>query len=205
MARLPIVPHHLVGRGHPYILAPNAQLQCRRRRLLHPFRQPFARWHSGYMFPALVPGVRDLSLDGLELFLHLRGKLLAVQQLARPDFLLLFDVVPRQRIAVQENDLVRAGHERLSRIRHVRESHRKRRLRRRTKPFIPKPNPDRHRTRHAHRCRDPRRLPPKLRFPPRPLPPTVTKGPMPTREREPFDRLSPELQAIRLWLDVRLW
>jgi pimeloyl-ACP methyl ester carboxylesterase len=38
-----------------------------------------------------------------------------------------------------------------------------------------------------------------------PLPPTVTKGPMPTREREPFDRLPPELQAIRLWLDVRLW
>jgi pimeloyl-ACP methyl ester carboxylesterase len=38
-----------------------------------------------------------------------------------------------------------------------------------------------------------------------PLPPTVTKGPMPTREREPFDRLPTELQAIRLWLDVRLW
>jgi pimeloyl-ACP methyl ester carboxylesterase len=38
-----------------------------------------------------------------------------------------------------------------------------------------------------------------------PLPPTVTKGPMPTREREPFDRLPAELQATRLWLDVRLW
>lgn len=38
-----------------------------------------------------------------------------------------------------------------------------------------------------------------------PLPPTVDKGPMPTRERAPFDRLSPELQAVRLWLDVRLW
>jgi pimeloyl-ACP methyl ester carboxylesterase len=38
-----------------------------------------------------------------------------------------------------------------------------------------------------------------------PLPATVTKGPMPTREREPFDRLPPQLQAIRLWLDVRLW
>jgi pimeloyl-ACP methyl ester carboxylesterase len=38
-----------------------------------------------------------------------------------------------------------------------------------------------------------------------PLPPTVVKGPMPTREGAPFDRLSPELQAVRLWLDVRLW
>ena len=28
---------------------------------------------------------------------------------------------------------------------------------------------------------------------------------MPTREGEPFDRLPPELQAVRLWLDVRLW
>lgn len=38
-----------------------------------------------------------------------------------------------------------------------------------------------------------------------PLPPTVTKGPMPTREGEPFDRLPPHLQAVRLWFDVRLW
>lgn len=38
-----------------------------------------------------------------------------------------------------------------------------------------------------------------------PLPPTVTKGPMPTREGEPFDRLPPNLQAVRLWLDVRQW
>lgn len=36
-----------------------------------------------------------------------------------------------------------------------------------------------------------------------PLPPS--KGPAPAREGEPFDRLSPELQAVRLWLDVRLW
>jgi pimeloyl-ACP methyl ester carboxylesterase len=36
-----------------------------------------------------------------------------------------------------------------------------------------------------------------------PLPPS--KGPAPVREDEPFDRLSPELQAARLWLDVRLW
>jgi pimeloyl-ACP methyl ester carboxylesterase len=38
-----------------------------------------------------------------------------------------------------------------------------------------------------------------------PLPPSVTKGPMPTREDEPFDRLPPDLQPVRLWLDVRLW
>jgi pimeloyl-ACP methyl ester carboxylesterase len=38
-----------------------------------------------------------------------------------------------------------------------------------------------------------------------PLPPSVTKGPKPTLEGEPFDRLSPQLQATRLWLDVRLW
>lgn len=31
------------------------------------------------------------------------------------------------------------------------------------------------------------------------------KGPAPTREGEPFDRLPPALQAVRLWLDVRLW
>ncbi|OGG52264.1 MAG: hypothetical protein A3F84_09110 [Candidatus Handelsmanbacteria bacterium RIFCSPLOWO2_12_FULL_64_10] len=37
-----------------------------------------------------------------------------------------------------------------------------------------------------------------------PLPPSV-KGPAPTREGEPFDRLPPDLQAVRLWLDVRLW
>jgi pimeloyl-ACP methyl ester carboxylesterase len=38
-----------------------------------------------------------------------------------------------------------------------------------------------------------------------PLPPSVEKGPVPTREGEPFDRLPPHLQAVRLWLDVRLW
>jgi pimeloyl-ACP methyl ester carboxylesterase len=38
-----------------------------------------------------------------------------------------------------------------------------------------------------------------------PLPPTATKGPMPTREGDPFDRLPPDLQKARLWLDVRLW
>lgn len=37
-----------------------------------------------------------------------------------------------------------------------------------------------------------------------PLPQSV-KGPMPTREDEPFDRLPTNLQAVRLWLDVRLW
>jgi pimeloyl-ACP methyl ester carboxylesterase len=38
-----------------------------------------------------------------------------------------------------------------------------------------------------------------------PLPPTITKGPMPTHEGAPFDRLSPELQAVRLSFDVRSW
>ncbi len=37
-----------------------------------------------------------------------------------------------------------------------------------------------------------------------PLPPSV-RGPKPTREGEPFDRLPPDLQAVRLWLDVHLW
>jgi pimeloyl-ACP methyl ester carboxylesterase len=37
-----------------------------------------------------------------------------------------------------------------------------------------------------------------------PLPRSV-KGPPPTRERDPFDRLPPHLQAVRLWLDIRLW
>jgi pimeloyl-ACP methyl ester carboxylesterase len=37
-----------------------------------------------------------------------------------------------------------------------------------------------------------------------PLPPSA-KGPEPTREGEPFDRLPPDLRAVRLWLDVRLW
>ena len=35
--------------------------------------------------------------------------------------------------------------------------------------------------------------------------PASAKGPRPTREGEPFDRLPPELQRIRLWLDTRLW
>jgi pimeloyl-ACP methyl ester carboxylesterase len=38
-----------------------------------------------------------------------------------------------------------------------------------------------------------------------PLPPSATKGPAPTREGDPFDRLPPDLQKVRLWLDVRLW
>jgi pimeloyl-ACP methyl ester carboxylesterase len=37
-----------------------------------------------------------------------------------------------------------------------------------------------------------------------PLPPSA-KGSMPTREDDPIDRLPPDLQKIRLWLDVRLW
>ena len=39
-------------------------------------------------------------------------------------------------------------------------------------------------------------------FPP---PPSTKKDPMPTREDDPFDRLPPDLQKVRLWLDVRLW
>lgn len=35
--------------------------------------------------------------------------------------------------------------------------------------------------------------------------PASSKGPAPTREGEPFDRLPPDLQAMRLWLDGRLW
>jgi pimeloyl-ACP methyl ester carboxylesterase len=31
------------------------------------------------------------------------------------------------------------------------------------------------------------------------------KGSRPTREGEPFDRLPPDLQQVRLWLDVRQW
>jgi len=37
-----------------------------------------------------------------------------------------------------------------------------------------------------------------------PLPPSA-KGPRPTREDDPLDRLPPDLQKVRLWLDVRLW
>ena len=35
--------------------------------------------------------------------------------------------------------------------------------------------------------------------------PTSMKNPMPTREDDPYDRLPPDLQKVRLWLDVRLW
>jgi len=38
-----------------------------------------------------------------------------------------------------------------------------------------------------------------------PLPPSVTRGPAPTRVGEPFDRLPPELQAIRLRFELRRW
>lgn len=37
------------------------------------------------------------------------------------------------------------------------------------------------------------------------LPRSDTKGPAPTREDDPFDKLPPDLQKVRLWLDVRLW
>jgi pimeloyl-ACP methyl ester carboxylesterase len=36
-------------------------------------------------------------------------------------------------------------------------------------------------------------------------PSSDTKGPAPTREDDPFDKLPPDLQKVRLWLDVRLW
>ena len=36
-----------------------------------------------------------------------------------------------------------------------------------------------------------------------PLPPSV--NPKPTSEEDPFDKLPPDLQKVRLWLDVRLW
>jgi pimeloyl-ACP methyl ester carboxylesterase len=35
-------------------------------------------------------------------------------------------------------------------------------------------------------------------------PPSAAKGPAPTREDDPFDELPPDLQKVRLWLDVRL-
>lgn len=36
-----------------------------------------------------------------------------------------------------------------------------------------------------------------------PLPPSV--NPKPTSEGDPFDKLPPDLQKVRLWLDVRMW
>lgn len=36
-----------------------------------------------------------------------------------------------------------------------------------------------------------------------PLPPS--DNPKPTSEADPYDKLSPDLQKVRLWLDVRLW
>jgi pimeloyl-ACP methyl ester carboxylesterase len=39
-------------------------------------------------------------------------------------------------------------------------------------------------------------------FPPSP---PFDKGPKPTREEDPFDRLPPDLQKVRLWLDIRQW
>jgi pimeloyl-ACP methyl ester carboxylesterase len=38
-----------------------------------------------------------------------------------------------------------------------------------------------------------------------PLPRSHTKGRAPTREKDPFDKLPPDLQKVRLWLDLRLW
>lgn len=38
-----------------------------------------------------------------------------------------------------------------------------------------------------------------------PLPDSVTNGPAPTREGEPFDRLPPDLRALRLRFDLRRW
>ena len=38
-----------------------------------------------------------------------------------------------------------------------------------------------------------------------PLPASITKSSKPVKEGSPFDRLSPKLQAIRLWFDVQLW
>jgi hypothetical protein len=35
--------------------------------------------------------------------------------------------------------------------------------------------------------------------------PASAKDPAPTREGAPFDRLPPDLRAMRLWLDVRVW
>jgi pimeloyl-ACP methyl ester carboxylesterase len=35
--------------------------------------------------------------------------------------------------------------------------------------------------------------------------PASAKEPAPTHEGEPFDRLPPDIQAMRLWLDMRLW
>jgi pimeloyl-ACP methyl ester carboxylesterase len=35
--------------------------------------------------------------------------------------------------------------------------------------------------------------------------PASAKGSAPMREDDPFDRLPPALQSVRLWLDVRLW
>jgi len=32
-----------------------------------------------------------------------------------------------------------------------------------------------------------------------------TKGPAPTSEDDPFDRLPPDLRSVRLWLDYKLW
>jgi pimeloyl-ACP methyl ester carboxylesterase len=37
------------------------------------------------------------------------------------------------------------------------------------------------------------------------FPLSVKKDAAPTREEDPFDKLPPDLQKVRLWLDVRLW
>jgi pimeloyl-ACP methyl ester carboxylesterase len=38
-----------------------------------------------------------------------------------------------------------------------------------------------------------------------PFPASQKKDPAPTHEDDPFDRLAPDMQKVRLWLDLRLW
>jgi len=107
-------------------LAADAQVQGRRRRLLHTEFQPVGRGHFGDVVGIRLAGPLDRRLHFFPFPGHGRVQFLLLEQLARPDFFIGLEVVPRQQPAVQENDLVRPGKRRLPGISRLRETNGKR-------------------------------------------------------------------------------
>ena len=113
-AGVPVIADQFVSRHDPDILAVNAQFQRGSGGFLQVIGQPFSGRHFRDMFPGLVVGLVNYGF----VFFHCLGDLginqLLVDQSARPDFPLHLHVVPSQRVAVQENNLVGSGKSRLA-------------------------------------------------------------------------------------------
>ena len=106
--------------------------------------------HFGDIIRVLIVSPVDGSLGELHGLGHCGIDGIGIDQIARPDLVLLFHVFSHERAAMEHNELVFSSQGRLAGKSALRKPERKSHARRGTKPGVPKPKPKRGCNHRAH-------------------------------------------------------